>query len=291
MSDLDFDLGNLSGGESAGSTAFTATLSSSSLHGEVLSQYHLTTATTPHVMVVMLENAGYSRTLGFSATNTCASSVTAGANTGAVATQLAPYLCSLAANNMYVHDTTTNGFVGFNHPSLPNYLALTTSSQDTCDGVTTTACGASYTTTRTNSPSAACIVSMGGTVDACVPNAYPTTGLSNTSIGGQLLAHSVPWTAYIESIPSACAKNVATNPYVRRHNPFVYTDDTLNNGCATHDIAYPGAAAFKTALTSSGAPDFVFVAPNLCDDMHGSNSAPCTDAQGRMPLSHRVTRG
>jgi hypothetical protein len=81
-------------------------------------------------------------------------------------------------------------------------------------------------------------------------------------------------------MPSPCAKNLGTSPYVRRHNPFIYTDDTLNNNCATHDIAYPGAVAFKAALDApTGAPDFVFVAPNLCDDMHGSGS-PCTVTQG-----------
>jgi phosphatidylinositol-3-phosphatase len=63
--------------------------------------------TTPHIMVVMLENAGYPATLG-----SCAAD---------------PYLCSLASS----YASATNWY-GVRHPSLPNYLAATTGSTQGC---------------------------------------------------------------------------------------------------------------------------------------------------------------
>jgi phosphatidylinositol-3-phosphatase len=71
-------------------------------------------ASEPHVLVVMLENKGYAKTLG-----NCSAD---------------PYLCSLASS--YASFTAWTGVA---YPSLPNYLAITSGStqgctSDTCTG-------------------------------------------------------------------------------------------------------------------------------------------------------------
>ena len=68
----------------------------------------------PHVLVVMLENKGYAKTLG-----TCSAD---------------PYLCSLASSY-----ASLTAWTGVGYPSLPNYLAITSGStqgctSDTCKG-------------------------------------------------------------------------------------------------------------------------------------------------------------
>ena len=169
---------------------------------------------SPHVMVIMLENKGYSATLG-----ACSSD---------------PYLCSLASQ--YTSITT---WTGVRHPSLPNYLATTTGSTQGC------------------------------TTDVCFGP------FSGTSLGGQLTTAGIPWTAYMESMPSACftgqwagggTKSRAL--YGEKHDPFVTVSDVLRNGCAMHVLPYPGASGLTSVLTSGSAPGFVWITPNQADDMH-----------------------
>jgi phosphatidylinositol-3-phosphatase len=145
-----------------------------------------------------------------------------------------PYLCGLASS--YASATS---WYGVAHPSVPDYLAIDSGSTQ---GVTTdcTSCG-------------------------------PFTA---TDLGGQLTAAGIPWTAYMESMPSACYTGVGGLPssvYTKRHNPFVYFADVLDNGCAAHVLQYPGASSLVATLNGAGAPDFVWISPNLRDDMHSGS--------------------
>jgi len=139
-----------------------------------------------------------------------------------------PYWCSLATK--YASFASSHGV---SHPSLPNYLAFDSGSTQ---GQTTdcTSCG----------PFAA------------------------ADLGGQLTAKGIPWKAYMESMPSACYTGGGSGEYAKKHNPFLYYSDVLNNACAAHDVPYPGASALVSQLDSAGAPDYVFITPNLLDDMH-----------------------
>jgi phosphatidylinositol-3-phosphatase len=121
----------------------------------------------------------------------------------------------------------TNWF-GVTHPSLPNYYALVSGSTQGC------------------------------TSDTCGAFGAP-------SIGSQLNAAGVPWTAYMESMPSACDKS-PSGGYVVRHDPFVYSLAITN--CAQHVVPYPGVTAMVSALNSGAAGDFVWITPNLTNDMH-----------------------
>jgi phosphatidylinositol-3-phosphatase len=168
--------------------------------------------TTPHIMVVMLENAGYPATLG-----SCAAD---------------PYLCSLA--NSYA--SATNWY-GVRHPSLPNYLAATTGSTQGC------------------------------TSDGCL-------GPYSPSLGGQLSGAGIPWVAWLESMPSACATTNA-NAYERAHNPFSYESDI---NCPSQDVPYPGVSGAVNALSASNAPAFVWLGPDETHNMHPPATVTAGDA-------------
>ncbi len=166
---------------------------------------------TPHIMVIMEENQGYSATLG-----SCGSG------------SPDPYLCSLASQ----YASATQWF-GVTHPSQPNYVAIASGSTQGC------------------------------TSDSCVG----AGGYSTTDLGGQLSSAHIPWTAYMEDMPSPCYTGDSAGNYVLKHNPFIVFQDNLQPG-ACHILPYPGAAGLVAALAAGTAPDFVWITPNLNDDMH-----------------------
>jgi phosphatidylinositol-3-phosphatase len=148
-----------------------------------------------------------------------------------------PYYCSLAA--AYATDTS---WFGISHPSAPNYVSMVS--------------GATQ-----------------GVSSDCTP---PGCGPFNVpSLGGQLTAAGIPWRAYMESMAAPCSSSGSTGLYAEKHNPFLYFNDVrAASNCATVDVPYPGAAGLVSALTGPGAPDFVWITPNLANDMHnGSVSA------------------
>ncbi len=140
----------------------------------------------------------------------------------------APYINSLTSQN----GLATNYFA-ISHPSLPNYLALTGGS------------------------------TFGMTTD-CAPTSCPVNA---ANIADRVEASGRTWKAYEESMPSACYLS-DSGEYVPKHNPFVYYADIQGNAsrCQSHDVPYSQLA---TDLASdSTTPNYVFITPNLCDDMH-----------------------
>jgi hypothetical protein len=119
---------------------------------------------------------------------------------------------------------------GVGHPSLPNYLAIDSGSTEGC------------------------------TTDGCVG------GYAGTDLGGQLNSAGISWTAYMESMPSACYSGSGSGTYAKKHNPFAYFTDNTSGSC--HDVPYPGSSGLVSALDSSSAPSFVWITPNLQNDMH-----------------------
>ena len=88
----------------------------------------------------------------------------------------------------------------------------------------------------------------------------------------------------MEFMPSACDAQ-SSLPYRKSHNPFVYFSDVLGNGCATNVLPYPGSTGLLSALSgaTAPAPDFVWITPNINDDMHTG-----TVAQGDTWLQNNV---
>jgi acid phosphatase len=82
-------------------------------------------------------------------------------------------------------------------------------------------------------------------------------------------------------MPSGCATS-SNGEYAVRHNPPPYYS-RLSTGCSTHDVGIaavscptslnttcssPGTNAFTSDLTNDTLPTYVFVTPNLINDMH-----------------------
>jgi len=144
-------------------------------------------------------------------------------------TTQAPYINTLAGEC----GLATN-YHNISHPSLPNYVAMTSGLSGRALKVFDSDC----------SPSKKCSTSA-------------------PSIFGQ----GETWKAYEESMPNNCAP-ANSGEYAVRHNPPPYY--TALTGCATNDVPYPQLA---TDLASNSLPAFSFITPNLIDDMHDGTIA------------------
>jgi hypothetical protein len=70
--------------------------------------------------------------------------------------------------------------------------------------------------------------------------------------------------------------------YAAKHNPFVFFRDVsgsppskTNAYCSAH---YRPFTALAADLAAGTMPDYVFITPDLCHDMHGAGGCPGTDA-------------
>jgi phospholipase C len=141
----------------------------------------------------------------------------------------APYFNSLAKQCAYAAN-----FHNVSHPSLPNYLGATSGRTD-------------------------------GVARDCSPASCSST---STSLFKQLQDAGLTWKGYAESMPRNCAI-YDTKPYAARHNPPVYYTD-IKNSCATNDVPLGSSTSGNLAddLTHGTLPNFSFITPNLCNDMH-----------------------
>lgn len=143
----------------------------------------------------------------------------------------APYLNKLI--NQYAYATN---YSGVTHPSLPNYLALTSGSTD---GITTDC----------NPPSAGCEVNVKNIADE-IQNSGRT------------------WKAYAESMPSSCYSLNYGNNFATKHVPFLYYKDIIGNSsrCDSHVVPFTQMATDLQSVSTT--PNYAFITPNLCNDMH-----------------------
>ena len=120
-------------------------------------------------------------------------------------------------------------FYGVAHPSLPDYLALIGGNTF---GITSDCTG-------------------------CFVNA--------TNLVDQLEANGKSWKGYMESMPRPCFVGSAA-PYAQKHNPFIYFDNVRNDPARCNKIV--PFEQFSTDMANNALPDFVWITPNLCNDMH-----------------------
>jgi hypothetical protein len=129
------------------------------------------------VVLILMENHSYGQIAGSSS---------------------APYL------NGFAHrGTLFTNMNAVSHPSLPNYLALTSGS------------------------------TLGCTSDKC-----PTHSFRAKNIFEQFSAHGRSWRSWEESMPGRCVRSNAS-PYAVRHNPAVYYTDLFPRACPKFDVPYP----------------------------------------------------
>jgi len=146
----------------------------------------------------------------------------------------APFINQLAS-----HGTLLTGYFAVSHPSLPNYLAMT--SGDT-QGIT---------------------------------NDCPRCTLPADNLGAQLNRAGVSWKAYAQSLPGPCSNTPNAGDYARKHEPFMYYDTVRNDAsCAARVVP---ATQLDADVAAGTLPSFAFVTPDILHDMHGNGGQ--SDAQ------------
>lgn len=137
----------------------------------------------------------------------------------------APYLTALA--HRYAQP---RAFYGTTHPSLPNYLALTS--------------GLTF-----------------GFTDSC-----SSCSVRARNLAGQLDAAGISWKAYMQGMPAPCFQGPTAGLYRRRHNPFMFYDDIAHDPARCKDIVPLTQLGVDEA--HHALPRFAWITPDLCNDMH-----------------------
>jgi hypothetical protein len=146
-------------------------------------------------------------------------------DTDVIGSSAAPYENQLA----HRYGLATESFA-ITHPSLPNYLALTSGS--------------------THGISSDCT--------SCSVNA--------PNLGEQLSSAGISWKGYFQDVPGTCYSGATAGNYAKRHNPFIYYDDIAGNRSRCSHLV--GFEALKAALRSGHLPTFTWITPNVCNDTH-----------------------
>jgi acid phosphatase len=161
-----------------------------------------------HIFVVMEENHSYSGVIGDSSM---------------------PYFNSLASQ----YGLATQYFANA-HPSLPDYMVLTTGLTETLDD------------------------NFAGTI-------------SDDNVVRELVKAGKTWKSYAESLPSPGYIGGDSNLYARRHNPFTYLSDVQNDSSQAANLV--PFTQFATDIANDTLPQYSFIVPNLMDDAHDGSLA------------------
>jgi len=209
-------LGGCTGAPSASSESASAGTSSPTKRPGTTTSAPATAASTrlQHVVVIMEENKPATRIVGNAD---------------------APYFNQLLTRYAHASD-----YSAITHPSLPNYLALTSG---TTGGITSDC----------NPPGGSCLVTS--------PN-----------LADSLRAAGLSWRMYAEGMPEPCS-TPNTDRYAVKHNPFLYYPSVTGSAasCAHDDVPF---TAFAGDLASTSTlPAFSFISPDLCNDMHSCSIA------------------
>jgi hypothetical protein len=158
------------------------------------------------VGVLFLENRGYGEIIG---------------------SRQAPFLNHLARSG-----ALATRYYAVGHPSLPNYLALTTGSTQ---GVT-----------------------------------HDCNSCDNSvqSLAGQLQAAHISWKAYFEGIPAAGFEGNGSGNYSKHYNPFAYTERLADATARRHVV---GFASLRRDLRDGTLPRFSWITPDLLHDGHNGS--------------------
>jgi acid phosphatase len=140
-----------------------------------------------------------------------------------------PYFNSLVAEYGLAAQFFANA-----HPSLPNYLVLTTGLPETFDD------------------------NFNGKI-------------SDDNVVRELAKAGKSWKSYAESIPSSSYLGADTTLYARRHNPYTYLSDVQDDSVQAANIV--PFTQFATDLANDALPQYSFIEPNLMNDAHDGSLA------------------
>jgi hypothetical protein len=229
-----------------------------------------------HVFVIMMENHAFSQIIG---------------NVNA------PFI------NQYAQSANlATNYFGIGHPSLTNYL-------ETVGGSNFGITNDNYPDWHAANPAPSLNEPLSGTgTDAATPAAIapinteiPAAPYVAMTVADQLVEHGLSWKTYQESLPASgdvdlvnysdgSYSNLSTvdqskvqKLYAVKHNPFVYFANVQENSDPDNGLnnvaAFDGLNGLWADLRAGRVPNFAFIAPNQCHDMHGAGggSAFCTD--------------
>jgi phosphatidylinositol-3-phosphatase len=148
----------------------------------------------------------------------------------------APYLTALA--HTY---TMADHYYGVTHPSMPNYIAAI----------------------------------AGDTFGIQDDEDENIVNLDRPNLVDQLEARHIPWGAYLQTLPRDKLARFGPKRddgteiplYAKKHNPFVLFDSVKNNPRRMANVR--DYSQLATDLNGPDAPQFVWISPNQCSDMHG----------------------
>lgn len=147
-------------------------------------------------------------------------------------------------NSLIKQGILLSNYTAVTHPSLPNYIAL-----------------------------------IGGSTFGITSDCQNCFVQANNFLD-QLEAHGKTWKAYMESMPSSCFLG-STNLYAQKHDPFVYFNDIRENKNRCKNVV--ALTSLNSDLSSASAPNFIWITPNICNDMHD-----CSTQTGDKWLSKEV---
>lgn len=110
------------------------------------------------------------------------------------------------------------------------------------------------------------------TVGDTITNDNSFTGtVANDNVVRRLAAAGKTWKSYAESLPAAGYLGPDVPPYVKRHNPFPYLSDVVNDTAQAQNVV--PFSALVTDLAAGQLPNFAFIVPNLNNDAHQGSLA------------------
>ena len=148
----------------------------------------------------------------------------------------APFITNLA--NRY---SMADNYYGVTHPSMPNYIASI----------------------------------AGDTFGIQDDHDQNVVNLDRKTLVDQLEAHHISWGAYMETLPAdklasagpVLPDGTTASLYAKKHNPFVLFDGIKNNPARMANIK--DYSQLSADLNGGHAPQYVWISPNQCNDMHG----------------------
>jgi hypothetical protein len=114
------------------------------------------------------------------------------------------------------------------------------------------------------------------------------------SIVDQLEAKGKTWKAYMQSIfaggnTDKLADSAGDQLYERKHNPFVSYRDVQTNPARMANIV--DFSQLQTDLVNNTVPDYVWISPDQCNDMHGRTSLDPTDSCNSIQVQSLIAAG
>jgi hypothetical protein len=182
-------------------------------------------------------------------------------------------------NSLLSYAAASADYFGVTHPSLPNYLATISGDfqhiwDDCAAGPTVTCAPEEFGPTSGYTNGQEWLTPQEIAQATNTPHWF-----SDRTIVDQLEAHGLTWKAYMQSMPyagflGATYPNPVVNGqvvnvqlYVQKHNPFEYFPAIVDNPERLERIV--PLSQLDTDLDTGNVPNFVWISPDTCHDMHG----------------------